>query len=258
MPHAVACFKWVLDSQDIVIRPDLTIDTSRAAGKISEYDRNLLQAAKEAAQALGGKALGLTFGDESVRPALKDALSRGLDEVVFLSHPAQKTADGGATAAVLAAAARTLEDVAVIFCAEGAGDTFARQVGPRLAARLDLPAVTSVCRFTIEDGRVMAVRKLEDTYETVCVPCPVVLSILPDAAEAPIPGLRAVMAAGKKPQTQLELSGLGLSEADLEPKARIVGEQGYRMQRKRIRFAEGDDYEKAEAFVSALVREGVL
>ncbi|MEG0092342.1 MAG: electron transfer flavoprotein beta subunit/FixA family protein, partial [Oscillospiraceae bacterium] len=79
MPNTVACFKWVRDSQDIVIRSDLTIDMSRAGGKISEYDRNVINAASTLSKAMEGKALGVTFGDETLKPALKDALSRGLD-----------------------------------------------------------------------------------------------------------------------------------------------------------------------------------
>ncbi|MEF9971956.1 MAG: hypothetical protein RR731_06560, partial [Oscillospiraceae bacterium] len=256
--NTVACFKWVRDSQDIVIRPDLSIDLSRAGGKISEYDRNVINAASTLSKAMEGKALGLTFGDETLKPALKDALSRGLDEVYYLSDALQATADGAVTAKLLAAIIRKMPDVGVVFCAEGAEDTFARQIGPRLAACLGLPIVSSVCHFEINAGIVTAKRKLEDYYETVTVACPVVIAILPDAAEAPIPGLRAVMAAGKKPQHAVTLEDLGAEYLGLTRKTQLVLEQGYLMQRKHIKFTDGDDREKVDAFLRALTKEGVL
>ncbi|MEG1407842.1 MAG: hypothetical protein RSD23_08275 [Ruthenibacterium sp.] len=258
MPNTVACFKWVRDSQDIVIRPDLSIDMSRAGGKISEYDRNVIQAASTLSKAMEGKALGLTFGDETLKPVLKDALSRGLDEVYYLSDAMQANADGAVTAKVLSAMIRKMPDVAVVFCAEGAEDTFARQVGPRIAACLGWPILSSVCHFEVNDGIVTAKRKLEDFYETVTVPCPVVIAILPDAADAPIPGLRAVMAAGKKPQHAVALEDLGTEYSTLARKTQLVLEQGYLMQRKHIKFSDGDDREKVDAFLRALTKEGVL
>ena len=38
MNNTVACFKWVKDSADIVIRPDLSVDATRSAAEKSTSD----------------------------------------------------------------------------------------------------------------------------------------------------------------------------------------------------------------------------
>ena len=55
----IACYKWVLDEADLVVNPDLSINTSRAAFKISDYDRNAIQVALEAAE--GDEVVALTL-----------------------------------------------------------------------------------------------------------------------------------------------------------------------------------------------------
>src|SRR5690606_6347101 len=45
MSKIVACYKWVLDESDIRINSDLSVDFSKAKGKISDYDRNAIEAA---------------------------------------------------------------------------------------------------------------------------------------------------------------------------------------------------------------------
>jgi len=78
MPNVIACYKWVIDEADIRINQDLSVDTSRAQSKISEYDRNTIEAAVIAAKMLNGQAMGLTFGTEKSKKSTKEALSRGL------------------------------------------------------------------------------------------------------------------------------------------------------------------------------------
>ncbi|HQD06605.1 MAG TPA: electron transfer flavoprotein beta subunit/FixA family protein [Bacillota bacterium] len=258
MANTVACFKWVVDDESIIVRDDLTVDFSRARGKISEYDRHVLQAAAESARVLKGISYGLTFGGADVQPALRDSLSRGIDEVYYIADDLQKTADGAVTAKVLAATIKTIPDVALVFCAEGASDTFARQTGPRLAACLGWPVVSSVCRFEVQEDRVIATRLLDDVRQTVKVTFPAVLSITAEAAGAPLPSLRAIMASAKKPQHRLELAALGLEAEALTRKTEVIASQGYKMVRKNIIFDEGSNSEKLEALLKALIKEGIL
>ncbi len=55
----------------------LAVDLSRQKGKISEYDRNAIEAARIASEAAGGEALLLLSARVDAKTALKDALSRG-------------------------------------------------------------------------------------------------------------------------------------------------------------------------------------
>lgn len=255
MSNVIACYKWVLDEADIRINPDLSVDTKKASGKISDYDKNAIEAAVQAASSVGGKAVSLTFGNAKAKQSLKDALSRGLEEGYWIKTDAANNADGVVTAKALAAAIKKIGDYSLVFCAEGASDTYARQTAPRIGAILDLPVISSVSKIDIQGNTLTAVRKLDDCMETVKVELPAVVSVLPEANTPSIPGLKAVMAAGKKPVTEFKGEDLGI---DLTPKTKVSDVKGYVMNRKNIIFSEGDAAEKVKELAAALRKEGVL
>lgn len=255
MSNVIACYKWVVDEADIKINQDLSVDISKAKGKISDYDKNAIEAAVQVARASGGKAVSLTFGTVSAKQSLKDALSRGPEEGYWINAEQAAQADGAVTAKALAAAIEKIGDYSVIFCAEGASDTYARQTAPRIGAALNLPVVTSVVNMTFNGNSLTAVRKLEDSLETVQVELPAVIAVLPEANEPGIPGLKAVMAAGKKPVTEFSANDLGI---DFTPKTKVTSIKGYVMNRKNILFVEGSTADQVKALAAALRKEGVL
>lgn len=256
MTRVLACYKWVLDEADVRIGEDGSVDFSRAKGKISEYDRNVIaEAGALAAQLEDGSPVGLTFGTESSKPSLKDALSRGLDEVFWAKGQVAEHADGNLTARCLAEAVRRIDDVEIVLCAEGSSDVFARQTASRMAAILDVPCVTSVTSVEVKGDSIVAKRRLDDSVETVEVQLPVILGILPEVIEAPIPGLKAIMAASKKPVT--EFSAEELANGD-KAQAKVSALTGSTVDRKCIRIQEDTPEATAQAFATALRKEGVL
>ncbi len=255
MAKIIACYKWVADEADIKINADLSVDTKKAKGKISDYDKNAIQAAVEAASSMGDKAVTLTFGSAGAKQSLKDALSRGPEEAYWINSEEAVNADGAVTAKALAAAITKMGDCKVIFCAEGASDTYARQTAPRIGAALNLPVITSVIKMEFNGNSLTAVRKLEDCLETVKVELPAVVAVLPEANKPTIPGLKAVMAAGKKPVTEYSAADLGM---ELKPQNQITAIKGYVMNRKNIIFNEGETTDRVKALAAALRKECVL
>ncbi|TGE37018.1 electron transfer flavoprotein beta subunit/FixA family protein [Desulfosporosinus fructosivorans] len=255
MSNIIACYKWVLDEADIKINPDQSIDTNKAKGKISDYDKNAIEAVVQAAKTLGGKAVGLTFGNAKTKQSLKDALSRGLEEGYWINSEQAVTADGAVTAKVLAAAIKKIGDVSLVVCAEGASDTYARQTAPRVGAALDLPVVSSVCKMEIKGNTLIAQRKLYDCLETVKVELPAVVSVLPETCVPTIPGLKAVMAAGKKPITEYKGEDLGV---DFTTKTKVTEVKGYVMNRKNIILNGGQVADQVNELATFLRKEGVL
>ena len=254
MSVVIACYKWVIDEADLRINADLSVDSSKAKGKISDYDKNAIEAAVQIAAELGSKPIGLTFGDAKCKNSLKDALSRGLDEAVWVQSEDAASADGRVTAQALAAALNKLDDVSLIICAEGASDTYARQTAPRLGVLLNLPVVSSVCKMQLQGQTLKLQRKLDDCLETVEVALPAIISVLPEVNEPTIPGLKAVMAAGKKPITQWKAEDLG---ADTQSLVQTAPLKGYVTNRKNI-ILEGEPTEQVQQLVAALRKEGVL
>jgi electron transfer flavoprotein beta subunit len=254
MRRIVVCYKWVVDEADIKIKTDLSIDFCQARGKISDYDKNAIEAAVQAAATLEGKTVGLTFGNASTKLSLKDALSRGLEECFWIKEEGIVT-DGVVTSNALTAALRTIEDVALVICSEGASDTFDRQTAPRMAALLNWPVITSVRNMKFEGNTLIAQRKLEDCLETVKVELPAIVAVLPEINRPPIPGLKAVLAAGKKPVSELTLEELGV---DSTPRIKILSLKGYVADRKRIIIDKGDAADNVTELVALLRKEGVL
>lgn len=259
MANIIVCYKWVLDEEDLKINPaDLSVDASKAKGKISEYDRNAIAAAVNMAKVTGDQVVALSYGNGTVKNSLKDALSRGPAAGYWVNDPAADTADGFVTSSVLAAAIGNIGSYSLIICGEGAADTYAHQIGPRLGALLNLPVISCVNDMHMDGDLLIATRKLDDCLETVSVKLPAVVTVLPEMCPAPIPGLKAVLDAGKKPTSELSVIGLALPPSSLEPKRSILAVKGYAADRKQQMIKGDTPAASVEQLVGLLKQEGVL
>ena len=254
MARVVACYKWVIDEEDIRIRDDLSIDMSKARMKISGYDRNAIEAAVQAAKALEATAVGLNYGTAKAKKSVKDALARGLDELVRIEDEDADNADNAKAAAMLVAGIGMVDEPQLVVMAEGASDDFARQTAARVAAKLDWPVATCVSALKVEGGSIRVTRTLEDTMETLDIDLPAVVSVLPEICEVPIPSLKQIVAAGKKPNKTIKASELGVGA---ESKRVVERVEGYASNRKNV-VIDGSDADAVEQLVSALHKEGVL
>jgi electron transfer flavoprotein beta subunit len=254
MGNVIVCYKRVIDEADLRVNADLSVDLSSANRKISAYDLNAIEFAAQMAQKLCVKAIGLTFGPGAeLKATSKDAMSRGLDENLYVNADSAAGNDGLVTAEALAAAIRQADAPLLVVCGEGANDTYARQVPSRIGAALDWPVITAVAAVSVDGNTATLTRKLEDTIETVEVTLPAVISVLPEIAPAPVPGLRAILAAAKKPVT--ELSGGALTT--IRSGVTDLALTGYRMNRKNI-LLDGTVADQVRSLVAALKKEGVL
>jgi electron transfer flavoprotein beta subunit len=239
MPKCLTCYKWTLDEQDIKIKPeDLSLDSSRAKGKISDFDRNAIEEAALLVEKLGGAVEALTYGTATVKQSLKDALSRGPEKAYWVADASAEQADATVTATVLAAAIRKIGPYDLILLGEGSSDLFNQQTAPRLAALLGLPCLSFVNKLEVEGDVVKATRKLDDSVETVTVNTPVVISVLSEINKPRIPSLKQVLGAAKKPNQELTVAELGLAPEELASKAVRKSVKGFVMQRKNIIFKE--------------------
>lgn len=258
MLNIIVCYKWVLDEQEIRVNAgSMTLDTSRASCKISDYDRNAIEEAARLAERYGAAVSGLTYGGDPVKQSLKDALSRGMDSAYWIHDESAVHADAFVTANILAAAIGKIGKHDIILCGEGASDTYAQQAAPRLAALLGIPAVTFVSKLAVEDNKVVATRKLGDCTEVCTVPFPAVVSVLPEINQPRIPSLKQVLGAAKKPVTEWRANDLGLDSAKLEPKVKVTSLKGYAMSRKNV-ILKDDPANSITKLVASLAKEGVL
>jgi len=258
MAKIIACYKWVADETDLRVNQDLSVDVSKAKGKISEYDKNAIEAVVQFARDTGDTPVTLTFGSGKAKQSLKDALSRGPAQGFWVNSDIAERVDGAATSKVLAAAIEKMGDYKLIVCAEGASDTFARQVGPGIAARLDIPCVTSAAGLEVQGNIITVTRKLDDCIEVVATELPAVVCVLPEFNRPPLPGLKAVLDAGKKPVQEFKLEDIGLTAAELTSKTEVADFKGYVMSRKNIIIAGDSMADKVRELAANLRKEGII
>ena len=173
----VVAVKVVPDDQDIFVSPDRSLDYSKAKPKISEYDKNALEAAAQFAAANDGSqviAISAVPAKNDDTKAKQNILALGVDELFMATDDALETADSYATAG---------------------------QVNIQLAAALGVPTINEVTSLTAEGDKLVVERTLDEEVEEIEVPLPAVVSVSPDIATPRIAGMRDILAAKKKPQT---------------------------------------------------------
>lgn len=198
----VVSFKVVSDDQDIQVSGDGSLDFSKAHKIVSAYDLNAMEAAAQLAAANeGASVVGVTVGDAKIDDSKlkKNVLARGVDELFMTADDACADMDAHATAAALADLLAKVGEYDLILCGDGSADNYAQQVDVQLAAKLGLPVVNGAAKIELGDGVATVERVLEDVVETVEVPLPAVISVVPDVALPRIPGMKDILAAGKKP-----------------------------------------------------------
>ncbi|MCX7635884.1 MAG: electron transfer flavoprotein subunit beta/FixA family protein [Syntrophales bacterium] len=252
--HIIVCFKWVIDEAYIRRGAGGTLDFSQVDCKLSDYDRNAIEEAVRIRGIVGGKVTGLTVGPPEGAKGVKDALSRGLDEAVFITDGTFRDLDATQTSLVLAEVIRhRLSPYDLILCGEGSGDFYNRQVGPRLAELLEVPCLSFVARLTVTDNAVTAERRGEGGVEVVSAPLPALVTVLPEINTPRIPGVKDTLMAGKKPVITI---GAGEVPAPGEPRVKTLSLTGAALERVCEKF--GTDDGEIQRFIDTLRRKGVL
>ena len=100
----------------------------------------------------GGRVTALSMGPPQAEEALRETISRGVDDAVLLSDRAFAGSDTWATSTTLAAAIRKLGNVDLILCGKQAVDGDTAQVGPETATLLDIPYATFVKKIESRGG----------------------------------------------------------------------------------------------------------
>lgn len=199
----LTCYKCVADEQDIAINPaDGRLDLSNAETKISQYDLNAIEAACQLRQqCAGAQVIALSVGGEALGNAKgrKDVLSRGPDELVVMIDDAFEHALPAQTSLALAAMAREI-GFDLIVCGDGSADLNAQQVSLLLGEHLKIPAINGVNKIiSMTETTLIVERELEDETETLSIPLPAVIAVSTEINIPPIPSMKAILGAAKKP-----------------------------------------------------------
>ncbi|MGI6677697.1 MAG: electron transfer flavoprotein subunit beta/FixA family protein [Dehalobacterium sp.] len=260
MKKIVVCYKWVADEADIRIdEKSRALNFDKVKYKISEYDRNAIEVGNSLKKQNEAEFVAVTCGP-NVEASLKDVLSRGPSNIYYINDELLADADSRVTAKVLAGIIKKIGAVDLVLCGEGSGDEYAQQVGPRLAALLGYNSCSFVNKIEVSDQKTLVERKLEDGIEVIEINSPTVITVLPEINTPPIPTLKQILGAKKKPTTRLTLADIGLSEDECVPNLKTVSILGTVMERKSICMnANGlSIQEAAEKLAQQLSADGIL
>ena len=199
--NIVVCIKQVPDTVDVKIDPKTnTLVREGVASMINPFDMYAIEEGVRLKERFGGKVTVITMGPPQAQDALRDALSLGIDEAILLSDRAFAGSDTWATSMVLSRAIEKSGDVDLIICGKQASDGDTAQVGPGIAAHLNLPQATYVRKVDtvhVDTAPKMMVveRLLEEGYEMVELSLPALITVVKEINEPRMPSLKGKMRA---------------------------------------------------------------
>ena len=197
----IVCVKQVPESNDLKI--DMDANRVLKAGVstiINPFDQFVLEQAIKIKKE-GDQIIAISIGDNETKSTLMRCLALGADRGILLEDEKFQGSDTFATSNILATAIKKIGDYNIIFCGNSSFDTGTSQVGPELAAILDIPQVTFVESVeNVEDGKVNLKAQTDEGYKIIESQLPLVIAGIPPSSFQPsIPPLPKILAARKKP-----------------------------------------------------------
>lgn len=198
--NIVACCKFVPDVQDISVGEGGDVNFDRAKWEISEFDLQAVEAGAQLAEATDGKFSALSCGEGRANTAQlrKDLLSRGPEELRLVCDDALADAHTHQVAKVLA---HEIADMApdLVLCGEGSADYYYKQTAIQVGTLLGWNTVVGVDSIEANGSSVIVERVTENRVQRLEVELPAVIGVTSSINTPPLPTMKKLLAAGKKP-----------------------------------------------------------
>lgn len=173
-----------------------TVIREGVASIVNPLDLYAIEAAIRLRTEHSGEVVAISMGPPKAITALKEAIAMGVDSAVLLSDSTFAGSDTWATSYILAKAIDRIGQFDMIICGERATDGDTGQVGPGIAAFLDLPVVSYVSRIgQIAEGKCTLDRLVEEGYEVLSAELPLVLTVVKEVSQPRLPTLRGKLRA---------------------------------------------------------------
>lgn len=219
--NIIVSIKQVPDSSDVKLdtKTGIMLRTS-AEAVINPMDNYAIETALYLKEKYGGKVTVISMGPVRAVEALREALAMGCDKAVLLSDWKFAGSDTWATAYVLSLAIKKLAPFDIILCGERATDGETGQVGPEIAAYLDLPLGTYISKILdVGDSEARFERSIEGGRETVKTSLPFVAVVI---KEIGTPRFATVRSKLKAKRTEIPVWGID----DIDAKQEWIGLEG--------------------------------
>ena len=197
--HIIVPIKQVPETSNVKMDPETgTMLRTAVEGIINPLDLFALEAALRLREARGGTVTTISMGPPKAEASLRDALAMGCDRAILLCDRRFAGSDTWATAYTLALTIQKLAPFDLVICGERATDGETGQVGPGIAAYLDLPLATYVSQvIEVGENYMRLERMVEGGREQVWSSLPMVLVVLKEAGVPRLGTLRSKIQARK-------------------------------------------------------------
>ena len=219
--NITVCIKQVPETTEVRINPETnTLVREGVKSIINPFDLYAIEEGVRLKDKLGGKVTVLTMGPAQAESALREAIALGADEGILVSDRAFAGSDTWATSYTLAKAIEKIRDYDLIICGKQATDGDTAQVGPGIAAHLNLPQVTYVKKVEeVSEKSIRVQRMTEEGYEIIESPLPVLFTVVKEINTPRLPSLRGLM---RSKQAKI----VHWTHKDLDVKAEDLGLNG--------------------------------
>ena len=193
----IVCIKQVPETKSVKMDESTgTVIRKGVESIVNPLDLYAIETAIELAKRHDGEVVAISMGPPAAHKALREAISMGIDSAILISDSVFAGSDTWATGYILDQAIKRLGDYSLVICGERATDGDTGQVGPGIAAFLELPVITYVSKLEWIKGNICkAHRMLEDGYEILSCPLPLVLTVVKEVSDPRLPTLRGKLKA---------------------------------------------------------------
>lgn len=193
-----------------------TLIRGGAEAVVNPLDLYALEAALRLKEQYGGTVSALSMGPAAAEKALREAVAMGCDEAVLVSDPQFAGSDTYATSYILSRAISVIGGGDLIITGERAADGETAQVGPGIAAWLDIPLATYVSKIEgLEQGSICLERLVEEGCQRLAVPLPCLLTVVKAVASPRISSLRGKLRSRNIPVPVLNTGNMELDAGKL-------------------------------------------
>lgn len=193
------CIKQVPNTTEVKINPKTnTLIREGVESIINPFDMYAIEEAIRLKEKFNAETFAITMGPPQAETALKEAVSMGIDNPILISDRAFAGSDTWATSLTLAKAIEKIGNIDLIICGKQASDGDTAQVGPGIAAHLDIPQATYVNHIkniNLEERWIEVSRLLENGFEIIRVELPALITVVKEINEPRTPSLKGKMKA---------------------------------------------------------------
>lgn len=211
----IVCVKQVPNTTEIKIDPVTnTLIREGVESILNPFDAYAIEEAVRLKEQHGGTVSVISMGPPQVEETLREAISLGADEIILLSDRRFAGADTWATSLTLAAAIRKFGDYDLILTGQQAIDGDTAQVGPGIAAHLQIPQTCFVRKIEeVKPCHLIVQRLMEDGFDRVRMKLPALISVVKEINTPRLPSLR-----GKRNAKSAELKVWNADDLALDEK----------------------------------------